>query len=334
MAVVSMAICKTAFVHAQNLRTKPTSEPLDLPGLTLPFVLTKAELPEGVINATDVNDPFVEFILEVGEADINSWGVVVNSFLELERDHVPALEAFYEYGAGAKAWCVGPLCLFNQQSKPDPFSTVMKWLNEEAAATAPGSVVYVSFGTQADVSDAQLDEVCFGLEKSGCPFVWVVRSTTWSPPEGWEERVKGKGLVVREWVDQPQILAHRAVGGFLSHCGWNSVLEGLSAGVPFLAWPMVAEQVLNAKLVVEGLGAGVGVLKSNTSSELGSEICVSRQEICEGVKELMGGGDKGRNARDRAQALGVVGRRAVQQGGSSYAALDQLVDQLQQGRKL
>lgn len=101
------------------------------------------------------------------------------------------------------------------------------------------------------------------------------------------------------------------------------MFESISAGVPFLAWPMMAEQVLNAKLVVQGLG-----VFRNNKNELGSKICVSRHEICEGGKELMGGGDKGRKARERAEGLGRVGRRAVQEGGSSHGALDQLIDQL------
>lgn len=137
---------------------------------------------------------------------------------------------------------------------------------------------------------------------------------------------EGKGLIAREWVDQRQILAHRAVGGFLSHCGWNSVLESISAGVPILAWPMIAEQSLNAKLVAEGLGAGLAIKKVKDHSRLGFEV--SRQAIREGVRELMLGGEKGRNAKERAQALGRVAWLAVQEGGSSYQALDKLIDQL------
>lgn len=137
---------------------------------------------------------------------------------------------------------------------------------------------------------------------------------------------EGKGLIAREWVDQRQILAHRAVGGFLSHCGWNSVIESISAGVPILAWPMIAEQSLNAKLVAEGLGAGLAIKKVKDHSRLGFEV--SRQAIREGVRELMLGGEKGRNAKERAQALGRVAWLAVQEGGSSYQALDKLIDQL------
>jgi UDP:flavonoid glycosyltransferase YjiC (YdhE family) len=229
---------------------------------------------------------------------------------------------------GAKAWCLGPLFLYdkiegleksiNQNQNP---SMSTQWLDEQST---PDSVIYVSFGTQADVSDSQLDEVAFGLEESGFPFVWVVRSKAWSLPSGMEEKIKDRGLIVSEWVDQRQILSHRAIGGFLSHCGWNSVLESAVAGVPILAWPMMAEKSLNAKLIVDGLGAGLSVKRVQNQ---GPEILVSRQAISEGVKELMGG-QKGRSARERAEALGRVARRAVQKDGSSHDTLSKLIDQL------
>ncbi|KAK7856930.1 udp-glycosyltransferase 72c1 [Quercus suber] len=79
-----------------------------------------------------------------------------------------------------------------------------------------------------------MDEIAFGLDMAGHPFIWVVRSKAWDPPNGWNERVKEEGLVVYDWVEQRSILAHPSIGGFLSHCGWNSVLESLANGVPLL----------------------------------------------------------------------------------------------------
>ncbi|CAN6681894.1 unnamed protein product [Malus baccata var. baccata] len=325
MGVLSMAICKAVCVHMPHTKGKSVFDPIELPGLKLPFDLSVSELPAQLIQATDEKDPFSQFIDAVGEADINSWGVIVNSFEEIESGTVSSFEAFYENGA--RGWCLGPLLLYDKVEGVEKHishnqpSKLMQWLNDQVTL---GSVLYVSFGTQADLSDAQLDEVGLGLEEAGVPFLLVVRSTTWSPPNGLEERLKGKGLIIREWVDQRQILSHRAVGGFFSHCGWNSVLESISAGVPILAWPMIAEQSLNAKLIAEGLGAGLGIRKSH---DLGSGIEVSRQAVCEGVRELMGG-EKGRDARERAQALGRVAWRAVQEGGSSNQALKMLIDQL------
>ncbi|CAK7354134.1 unnamed protein product [Dovyalis caffra] len=323
MGVLSMAITKSAWFHAPKLESMPILDSLDLPDIKTPFTLTKADLPEP-LHSPELDDQFYQFIEEAGEADAKSWGIIVNSFEELEKSYIPSFESFYVNGA--KAWCLGPLCLYdemeiNNSTNPSHSSTSTQWLNEQVT---PDSVIYVSFGTQADVSDSQLDEVAFGLEESGFPFLWVVRSKTWSLPSGMEEKVKGKGLIVKEWVDQRQILSHRSIGGFLSHCGWNSVMESVSAGVPILAWPMIADQLLNAKFMVDGLGAGLSVKRVQNQ---GSKILVSRQAICEGVKELMGG-QEGRNARERAEGLGRVARRAVQKGGSSHDTLIKLFDQL------
>ncbi|KAH7833350.1 hypothetical protein Vadar_005356 [Vaccinium darrowii] len=327
MGVFSMAVSKIAWVQAEKfqMNTSSESDPLYLPGIEIPFVLTSADLPEGV-NVPCYDDPVPLFILEVREAEFNSWGVVVNSFLELEGNYVSSLESFYQNGS--KAWCVGPLCLYDNSKERFDSSldqhqheVIMKWL---ARHTAPASVIFVSFGTQAQITHAQLDEVAYGLEEAGLPFLWVVRSNSWSLPDGMEERMEGKGLIIRQWVDQQAILGHSTIGGFLSHCGWNSVLESLSVGVPILAWPMMAEQALNAKLVVQGLHVEVEVEKMQGSE---AEVIVLREAIYRGVKELMEG-SKGRIAREKSQALREVVKQAVEEGGSSYLSLTKLIDQL------
>uniref|UniRef100_A0A6N2NBA3 Glycosyltransferase N-terminal domain-containing protein n=1 Tax=Salix viminalis TaxID=40686 RepID=A0A6N2NBA3_SALVM len=315
MSVLPMAICKSYCVNAAQISSLSLLDPVDLPGMKLPFTLTRADLE--TLNSSNHDDhPMSHFLKEVAEADANSWGVVINSFEELEKDHVPSLESFYMNGA--RTLCVGPLFLYEKMeegleksfNQNQDHSVSTQWLNEQST---PDSVIYVSFGTQADVSDSQLDEVAFGLEESGFPFLWAVRSKTWSLPSGMEER------------NQKQRLdCERMVGGFLSHCGWNSVLESVVAGVPILAWPMIADQYLNAKLIVNGAGAGISVGRVRNQ---GSETLVSRQSIAEGVEELMGG-QEGRSARERAEALGTVARTAVQKGGSSHNTLNKFIDQL------
>lgn len=193
MGVLSMAICKSVIVHRPYLKAKSVSDPLDFPGLKLPFLLNTSELPETLLQIGDANDPFAQFMFEVGEADINSWGVIVNSFEELESGSVSSVESFYENGA--KAWCLGPLNFYDKVeggvaniNREKQSLVLTEWLNEQVT---PGSVIYIAFGTQADMSEAQLDEVVFGLEEAGVPFVFVVRSTKWSPPNRLKERLKG-----------------------------------------------------------------------------------------------------------------------------------------------
>ncbi|KAK1274881.1 UDP-glycosyltransferase 73B4 [Acorus gramineus] len=273
MSVFSMSICKSLWAHG-------SARPNDLR-------FTIADLPQ-TIRCVDPDKPVVRFVGETGEADVQSWGVIVNSFDGLDGDYAGLFESFYR--AGSRAWFVGPL-LFGcsggggDESGPD-VARVIEWLDRRA----DGSVMYVSFGTQAHVSDTQLDEIAHGLELSGWDFVWAVRSASWAVPD-------------------------------LSHCGWNSVLESVSAGVPMLAWPMIAEQPLNAKFVVDELRAGLRIPLGQPGD---SGFIVEPAVIAKRVKELMGG-EKGGIVRIRAR------KRAVQPGGSSNFSLSGLIDELRRG---
>ncbi|KAK3134008.1 hypothetical protein QOZ80_6AG0543850 [Eleusine coracana subsp. coracana] len=196
----------------------------------------------------------------------------------------------------------------------------LAWLHGRAL----GSVVYVSFGTQAHVSDAQLDEALHGLVEPGHPFLWVVRSDTWSPPVD----VGTNSRIVRGWVPQRSVLAHKAVGGFVSHCGWNSTLESLAAGKPMLAWPMIAEQHLNARHVADIIGAGIRIhTKPGGMEAVG---IVGRNEVEEKVKKLMDAhSEVGKRIRTRATWARQAAKSAVSQGGASRVTLAELVDELQ-----
>ncbi|GMY38440.1 UDP-glycosyltransferase 90A1-like [Fagus crenata] len=323
MSVISMVVCKSPTLQDPSVNDLSLLDPIEISELTnIPFMLNKCDIPEGLLDS-DPNDPTLGILLELGEADVNSWGVIVNSFEEIEGDYVAALESFY--CKEAKAYCVGPALLHDDQvdAKDHRSYSYIKWLDNQVGSR---SVIYVSFGTQTHLSNDQMDEIAFGLEKAGHPFIWVVRSRTWAPPNGWNERVKNKGLVLYDWVEQRSILAHPAIGGFLSHCGWNSVLEGLGMGVPLLTWPMlgISEQALNAKVVVLGLGAGLMVPQRGVGGE--KIMNVDRGVICERVKELMGG-EKGKKVKERAQAIGKMARHAVEEGGSRKK-LDELIERL------
>ncbi|XP_058180254.1 probable UDP-glucosyl transferase 73B6 [Rhododendron vialii] len=328
MGVLPMAVLKA--MHMQGLSSImaiSNSDHVKFPQLNLPFAFVKGDVPD-TIQKGDDEDPWNRFITEVDKADVSSAGLIVNSFEELEGEYLATLESFLENKANA--WCVGPLLLVNNRVETGGIDLknqscpYIDWLDKQPVQNA---VIYVSFGTQFHVSDAQMDEIAMGLEMAGQPFVWVVRSTKWSPPEGWEERVNERGLVARDWVDQRSILAHPSTGGFLTHCGWNSVLESLSSGVPLLAWPMGAEQGLNAKYVVEGMGAGILIPQERKRMETKEIKVIGHDVICDGVKELMAG-ERGRRARERARELGVMARQAVEKGGSSDRKLDELIESL------
>lgn len=127
----------------------------------------------------------------------------------------------------------------------------LRWLDGQA----PSSVVYAAFGSEVKLTCAQLQRVALGLEASGLPFIWAFRaptdSTSGGLPEGFEERLAGRGVVCRGWVPQVRFLAHASVGGFLTHAGWNSIAEGLAQGVRLVLLPLVFEQGLNARNLVD-----------------------------------------------------------------------------------
>ncbi|RLN23108.1 putative UDP-rhamnose:rhamnosyltransferase 1 [Panicum miliaceum] len=131
----------------------------------------------------------------------------------------------------------------------------LQWLDRQA----PCSVVYAAFGSEAKLTSAQLQTIALGLEDSGLPFLWAFRppadaetgEATAGLPEGFEERVNGRGIVCRGWVPQARFLAHGSVGVFLTHAGWNSITEGLARGVKLVLLPLVFDQGLNSRLLVE-----------------------------------------------------------------------------------
>ncbi|KAK8351441.1 hypothetical protein V6Z11_A05G032600 [Gossypium hirsutum] len=135
-----------------------------------------------------------------------------------------------------------PPSLSNIEDKGDEnWKALKKWLDSKQEK----SVFYVALGSEVSLSQQSMHELAFGIEKSGLPFIWVVRkpplveeqfAEVMIPPE-FEERVSKRGMVLRGWAPQLRILAHSSVGGFLTHCGWSSVIESLGLGKPLILFP-------------------------------------------------------------------------------------------------
>ncbi|CAA0830344.1 UDP-glycosyltransferase 73C1 [Striga hermonthica] len=302
------------------------SEPFVVPGLPDRIEFTRLQLP-GYFNPGSVD--FGDFRRRVKETEHRAHGVVANTFEELEGGY---LDEYRKLKSG-RVWCVGPLSLFGDDGPLDraqrgnrasiDAGECVGWMDRRK----PGSVVYACLGSLSRLSPAQFVELALGLELSGRPFILVVKGgdkseeiEKWISESGFEERVGERGLLIRGWAPQVLILSHSAVGGFLTHCGWNSTLEGVSAGVPMITWPIFAEQFLNEKLVVQVLRTGVGV-GAKSVAHLGEETKpeneVARENIRRAVESVMDAGRDGQERRERAKELGRRAKGAVEEGGSS-----------------
>ncbi|CAI0425503.1 unnamed protein product [Linum tenue] len=164
-----------------------------------------------------------------------------------------------------------------------------------------------------------MTELAWGLELSEQRFVLVARfPSDRYLPEGFVERTKGRGVVVASWAPQIAVLGHVATGGFLSHCGWNSTLESVSSGVPMIAWPLYAEQRMNATILEEEVGVAVKVAAA--------AAVVGREEI-ERVVRLVMEGEKGKEMREKARLLKESAAEALSVGGGgSWASLAKVAE--------
>lgn len=219
----------------------------------------------------------------------------------------------------------------------------MSWLDSKEL----DSVLYVSFGSLARLAPEQILEIAHGLEASNHPFIWVIGKILKSTgqngeskenllPSGLEDRIKEsrRGLIIRGWAPQLLILEHPAVGGFVTHCGWNSTLEGVSAGMPMVAWPITAEQFTNEKLITDVLKIGVRVGSMHwMSPRTESWVSAGRDKVEAAVKRLMGSGEEAAEMRRRAEKLGMKAKIAVEEGGSSCKNADALIQELKSRRQ-
>ncbi|KAF6161171.1 hypothetical protein GIB67_007812 [Kingdonia uniflora] len=192
-------------------------------------------------------------------------------------------------------------------------SACMNWLNTRE----PGSVVYVSFGSMAVLGDEQMEELAWGLRDSNSYFLWVVRSTEEEKlPCKFLEETSEKGLVVN-WSPQLNVLAHPAVGCFVTHCGWNSVLEALSLGVPMVGLPQWSDQPTNAMLVEDIWGVGV-------RAEINEKGMVTRKEIELCIREITEG-NRGKEMKRNAKKWRELAIEAVDDGGTSDNSINEFV---------
>ncbi|KAI3890221.1 hypothetical protein MKW92_002681 [Papaver armeniacum] len=294
---------------------------------------------------------FAKFFRRQIFSSLKSDGMLCHSVEEIE---VVGLEVLRNLMESKPVWTVGPLLpsfLLQGNSNKNKESIVshsrtgkefgispescIEWLNQQK----PSSVLYISFGSQNTISAPKMMELALGLEKSGKSFIWVLRppsgfetTSEFKPewlPEGFVERMTEtkKGFLIKKWAPQLDILCHTSTGAFLSHCGWNSVLESLSQGVPIIGWPLYADQTYNSKMIEEDLGVSVELARANEG-----ELC--SEDVKKVIEHVMDG-SKGEQMRKKATVIAEKIRAAMRedideagghQKGSSIRSIDDFLE--------
>ncbi|KAF7836402.1 Anthocyanidin 5,3-O-glucosyltransferase [Senna tora] len=270
-----------------------------------------------------------------------SNGIIVNTFQELEPIAVKAITegaCFPDPKLAPPVFYIGPLIAESndreeggEERKSE--EECLLWLEKQPSR----SVVYLCFGSLGTLSAMQLKEIAEALERSGQRFLWVVKKPPLDEstkhtldasaefdlgsvlPSGFLKRTEERGMVVRSWAPQVEVLKRAAVGGFVTHCGWNSVLEAVVAGVPMIAWPLYAEQHMNRNALVEDMKMAIGLEQRD------GDGFVSGDELEKRLRELMES-EKGKEMRERSRKMREMAMSATSPSGSSTIALNKLVE--------
>lgn len=285
---------------------------IELPGL--PLLLSPRDIPSFLVSKKSV----LSFILPLFEEQFQELDkepnpiVLVNTFEALEPEALRAVDRF-------KMIPIGPLIPSAYLDGKDPNDTsfggdlfqasndYVAWLDSKKEL----SVVYVSFGSFMELSKRQMEEIARALLDCGHPFLWVIREKAKQEEEeklSCREELEKKGKIVK-WCSQVEVLSHRSLGCFVTHCGWNSTMESLVSGVPLVAFPQWSDQMTNAKLIEDVWKVGVRVDHE--------EGVVEGEEIRRCLDVVMGGGEKGNELRMNAKKWKGLAREAVKEGGPS-----------------
>ncbi|GAB2270083.1 hypothetical protein Dimus_004996 [Dionaea muscipula] len=279
----------------------------------MPSIVT-SEFPWCTSNSNGSQKMMFKFFSAVQQvAKVSKW-LLCNFFHELDTSACNMIPNLVP---------VGPLSATGEPTgsmKPED-STCLNWLDQMQTR----SVVYIAFGSLSILSQKQLNELAFGLElleQIRFRFLWVVRSgmtgttSTICYPDGFLERVAGRGKIV-EWAPQERVLAHPSVACFLTHCGWNSTMEAISMGVPFLCWPCFADQLYTRTCICDCWKIGLNLVPDE-------DKIISRHEIKNKVNELRSHA----GIRENSRKLKEAAKGSIVKGGSSYDAIQRFLEEI------
>ncbi|KAL3747739.1 hypothetical protein ACJRO7_016532 [Eucalyptus globulus] len=275
-----------------------------------------------------------------------SYDLVINQFVNVDEADFVLCDTFYELEKEVIDWMsanlwplktVGPTLpsLYLDKRLPNDnaydvnlftpitTSTVSAWLRRHRHP--PRSVVYVSFGSMADLHASQFAELAHGLALAGHPFIWIVRSTEQHKlPRDLMDSIPSEEALILPWCNQLEVLESDAIGCFVTHCGLNSVIEAICLGVPMVAMPQWTDQPTNAKFVEDVWRVGVRARADESG-------VVGREEVERCVREVVGGGGgggRGREVTESARMWMETAKAVMAEGGSSDRNIDEFVEEL------
>ncbi|KAL3697417.1 hypothetical protein R1sor_011493 [Riccia sorocarpa] len=270
---------------------------------------------------------------KIADSFRKSAGSLFNSFEAFDKEPLEIMSRQLEITQfpgkeTPKVFAIGPLVSLPQPSANfheltskagDSSREFIDWLDGQRKS----SVLFISLGSMKPLPKRGATAFAEALEQTGIPFFWVLRlppgvSLEEYLPSGFEARSKTRGIVSTRWVQQQELLQHPSIGGFLSHCGWNSVMEAISAGVPIAACPMYAEQGLNAKYIVDVLHIAVEIKYKEDYCDFDSKT------VAVAIDTLMDE-HKGANIRQNVLNMQTARFEAVTKGGTSYRSFEKFI---------
>ncbi|CAA6670307.1 unnamed protein product [Spirodela intermedia] len=262
------------------------------------------DLPGGVVSG-NLNSVFARLLHRMGLELPRASALAINTFEGLDPAVLIDFHAKFK-----RCLPLGPLNLLSPPPLRPDSTGCLEWLDRQAH----GEVVYIGFGSFAIPPPAELAELAEGLEASGTPFLWSLKEKFWTLlPAGLLARTADLGLVTT-WTPQLRVLEHPAVGVFVTHCGWNSVLESLSGGVPMVCCPILGDQHINTRAISHTWKIGVAFPKKT----------MTKDEVTKALHVVLRTAE-GKKMKERACALRAVALQQVQPGGSSSENLRALV---------
>ncbi|XP_028768503.1 UDP-glycosyltransferase 708D1 [Neltuma alba] len=323
-----LSVLDAANKQAQGHPASFIGDAVEIPGIGLP--IPRSSIPPLLLQPGSL---FEKIFMEDSPKLTKLDGIFINTFDEVEAEAMAALNSGKVVPGLPPAHAVGPFMPCEFEKAPEEENSdgsLMKWLDGQPE----GSVVYICFGNRTATTREQVKEMAEGLLQSGYRFLWVVKLKMVDKEDDEDleqvlepevmKKIKEKGLVVKTWVNQGEILGHSSVGGFVNHGGWNSIVESVWNGVPVLSWGQNGDQKITSEVAAES-GAGIWPAEWGW----GGEVVVKAEEIAKAVKEMM----NNESLKLKVLQLKDAARNAAAVGGSCDIKIKTIIKELRRSKK-